>query len=49
MGRDYDGSAEGFYRRKELGVPPGSASSTGIGGREWEEAVGAGGVLQKSG
>lgn len=34
---------------RKLGVPPGSASSTGIGDREWEEAVGAGGVLQKSG
>lgn len=31
---------------RKLGVPPGS---TGIGGREWEEAVGAGGVLQKTG
>lgn len=49
MGRGYDGGAEDFYRRREISVPPGSASSTGHGGREWEEAVGAGGVLQKSG
>ena len=33
---------------RKLGVPPGSASSTGNGGREWGEVVVAGGVLQKS-